>query len=109
MNKFKNVSCKYKVGLILILLLVFSFVGKRHASEPSVGNYKWEFRILTFLFEPAVSSLPCVLQLLLMTDATDMLTVPAVQPTRTGASGVTTRNASQPAATVPRFVRKGGW
>ena len=43
-----------------------------------------------------------------MTDVTDMLTVPAAQPTRTGASGVTTRNASQPAATAARFVCKGG-
>lgn len=42
-------------------------------------------------------------QLLLMTDVTDMLTVPAVQPTRTGASGVMTKNASQPAATAARL------
>lgn len=42
-----------------------------------------------------------------MTDVTDMLTVPAVQPTRTGASGVMTKNASQPAATAERFTRKG--
>lgn len=42
-------------------------------------------------------------QLLPMTDVTDMLTVPAAQPTRTGASGVTTRNASQPAATAARL------
>lgn len=43
-----------------------------------------------------------------MTDVTDMQTVPAAQPTQMGASGVTTRNASQPAATAARFVCKGG-
>lgn len=44
-----------------------------------------------------------------MTDVTDMQTVPAAQPTQTGASGVTTRGASQPAATAARFVcRVGG-
>lgn len=42
-------------------------------------------------------------QLLLMTDVTDMQTVPAAQPTQMGASGVTTRNASQPAATAARL------
>lgn len=42
-------------------------------------------------------------QLLLMTDVTDMQTVPAAQPTQMGASGVTTRNASQPVATAARL------
>lgn len=64
---------------------------------------------MMFSFEPAVCSLSCVLQLLLMTDVTDMLTAPAVRPTRMGASGVTTRNASQPVATAARFVCKGEW
>lgn len=39
-----------------------------------------------------------------MTDATGMQIVPAARPTRTGASGVMTRNASQQTVTVVRLV-----
>lgn len=67
-----------------------------------------ELRILTFSFLCNMFYLPAVFQLLLMTDVTDMQTVPAAPPTPTGASGVMIRNASQQAATAAWSVFAGG-
>lgn len=67
-----------------------------------------ELRILTFSFLFNMFYLPAVFQLLLMTDVTDMQTVPAAPPTPTGASGVMIRNASQQAATAAWSVFAGG-
>lgn len=52
--------------------------------------------------------LPVMFQRLLMTDVTDMQTVPAVPPTQTGASGAMIRNAFQQAATAAWSVFAGG-
>jgi hypothetical protein len=59
---------------------------------------------MTFYLHPNIFYITFVLQLLLMTDVTDIQIVPAVLPIQMGASGVMTRNAFRPTVTAVWLV-----